>query len=316
LTVGLTLRLSTVMLLWAGCFPLITVGLNLAPHLAFAALRAALAGACLLAVGAVFRRRMPRGARTWMLIGVVALGATSLGFFGVFHAAEFVSPGLATVIANAQPLLAAILAQVFLGERLGTAGKAGLVAGFAGIAAIAWPGIAAGGRSAYLLGIGYVALAAVGVASGNIAIKRLAGQSDAVMTMGAQLLIGAIPLGLLSLLTEDVALFTWSREFILVLVVLSVLGTSLAFWLWFAALEQVELSRANAFTFLVPLFGLVIGATLFAERLAWTQAAGAALVLTGIVLAQRGARMSRPSDLASAEPERIALYESRLKERS
>jgi drug/metabolite transporter (DMT)-like permease len=73
-------------------------------------------------------------------------------------------------------------------------------------------------------------------------------------------------------------------------VILSVLGTSLAFWLWFAALEQIDLNRANAFTFLVPIFGLAIGAALFEERLVWVQAAGAVLVLTGIVLVQRGAR--------------------------
>ena len=77
--------------------------------------------------------------------------------------------------------------------------------------------------------------------------------------------------------------------------VLSVFGTSLAFWLWFAALEEVELTRANAFTFLVPIFGLGIGAALFEERLGWIQAAGVMLVLTGIVLVQRDARaQTRP----------------------
>src|SRR3546814_6697573 len=103
MTVGVSLRLLTVMVLWASCFPLITIGLDLAPHLAFAAMRAALAGLCLVAFGAVFNRPVPRGARSWGLIALVGLGATSLGFLGMFHAAEFVSPGLATVIANAQP---------------------------------------------------------------------------------------------------------------------------------------------------------------------------------------------------------------------
>src|SRR3546814_10508953 len=104
------------------------------------------------------------------------------------------------------------------------------------------------------------------------------------------LLIGAAPLALLSMLTEDISSLTWSTEFVLVLVALSVFGTSLAFWLWFEALEKVALNRANAFTFLVPIFGLAIGAALFGERLAWIQAAGVVLVLVGIVLVQRDAR--------------------------
>ena len=48
MTVGVALRLVVVMGLWAACFPLITLGLGLAPHLLFAALRAALAGLLLL----------------------------------------------------------------------------------------------------------------------------------------------------------------------------------------------------------------------------------------------------------------------------
>lgn len=233
-----------------------------------------------------------------MLISVVAAGATSLGFLGMFHAAEFISPGLATVIANTQPLLAAVLAHAFLGERLRGLGKTGLLTGFAGIAAIAWPGLVAGDIAGYTLGIAYVVLAGSGVAAGNIAIKRLTGQVDAVMAMGFQLLIGAAPLALLSLLTEEASSLVWSTEFALVLVALSVLGTSLAFWLWFSALEQVDLNRANAFTFLVPLFGLALGAVFFEERLGWIQAAGAALVVLGIVLVQRDARTALRRSIA------------------
>lgn len=290
MTAGVALRLLAVMILWAACFPLITMGLDLAPHLAFAAMRAALAGLCLIAIGALFGRPAPQGARSWALIALVGLGATSLGFLGMFHAAEFVSPGLATVIANTQPLLAAVLAHVFLRERLTVFGKTGLTVGFAGIGAVAWPGLTDGDIQGFTRGIAYVVLAATGVSIGNIAIKRLTGQVDAVMAMGFQLLIGAAPLALLSMLTEDVSSMVWSADFAVVLVVLAVFGSSLAFWLWFDALEQVDLNRANAFTFLVPIFGLAIGAALFDERLAWIQAAGVVLVLAGIFLVQRGAR--------------------------
>ncbi|APH70660.1 DMT family transporter [Aquibium oceanicum] len=292
MTIGAALRLLVVMVLWAACFPLITIGLDLAPHLAFAALRAALAGVCLIALGALCHRPVPVGARPWFLIVVVGLGATSMGFFGMFHAAEFVSPGLATVIANVQPIVAAVLAYVFLEERLKATGRTGLAVGLAGIAVIAWPGIASAHVQGYSLGIAYVVLAATGVSVGNVAIKRLTGQVDPIMAMGFQLLIGAVPLALLSMLTEDISMLTWSTEFALVLVSLAVLGSSLAFWLWFVALEGVELNRANAFTFLVPIFGLIIGAAFFGERLEAVQIFGVVLVLSGIFLVQRSAASS------------------------
>lgn len=291
MTVGVAFRLLAVMGLWAACFPLITVGLDLAPHLAFAAMRAVLAGLCLLALAAFLRRPMPMGKRAWPLILLVGLGATTLGFLGMFHAAEFISPGLATVIANAQPLVATVLAHVFLGERLKTIGVTGLAIGFLGIVAIAWPSLASGEiRGDYALGIAYIALAAAGIAIGNVAMKRLPGEVDAIVAMGLQLLLGAVPLALLSVMSEDLTSVSLSGEFIAVLVILSVFGTSLAFWLWFATLKQIELNRANAFTFLVPLFGLALGAAFFEERLDWLQALGAALVVTGIVLVQRDAK--------------------------
>jgi len=290
--IGAALRLLVVMALWAACFPVITIGLGLAPHLAFAALRAALAGVCLIALGVLCHRPMPVGARSWFLIVVVGLGATSMGFLGMFHAAEFVSPGLATVIANVQPIVAVGLAHVFLGDRLKAAGRFGLAVGLVGIAVIAWPGLAGDSARGYAQGIAYVLLAAAGVSTGNVAIKRLTGQVDPIMVKGFLLLLGAAPLALLSMLTEDVLLLAWSPEFVLVLVSLAVLGSSLAFWLWFEVLEWVSLNRANAFTFLAPIFGLMIGATFFGERFGTVHVVGVVLVLGGILLVQRSAASS------------------------
>lgn len=282
------MRLLVVMLLWAACFPFITLGLDLAPHIAFATMRAILAGLTLIFLGVFFGRPLPKGRRTWVLIAITGLGATSLGFLGMFHAAEYVSPGVATVIANTQPLLAVILAYAFLSERVGLIGAAGLVLGFVGIVAFAWPGLSAGAVKGYGLGIAYIALAATGIAVGNVAIKRLTAEVDGIMAMGFQLLLGSLPLAILSLLTEDLRSMVWSANFLIILLALSTLGTSLVFWLWFSVLKEVSLSRANAFTFLVPLFGITIGMALFDERFGWVEATGAALILIGIVLAQYG----------------------------
>lgn len=281
MTPGDALRLVAVMVLWAACYPLIAAGLDLAPHVTFAALRAAIAGAVLVALGLALGRRLPAGRAAWGLVAIAGLGATGLGFLGMFHAAEFVAPGIATVVANTQPILAAVL-----GERLGAAGWLGLAAGFAGIALIAWPGLAAGVEGA-VLGLGYVMLAAAGVSVGNIAIKRLAGRSDPAMAMGAQLLVGAVALALLAGLTERPAALAWSGEFALVVLTLALFGSALAFWLWAAALRRVPLNRANAFTFLVPILGLAMGAAFYGERLGLPEAAGAALVVAGIALVQR-----------------------------
>jgi len=137
MTFGIALRLVVVMALWASCFPLITIGLDLAPHIASAAIRTLMAGFGLLAVAPPLGRSIPRGALIWVLIVAADLGTTMVGFIGMFHAAEFVSPGLATAIANARPLIAALLGRIVLGERPGLVRKLGFAIGFVGTVAIA-----------------------------------------------------------------------------------------------------------------------------------------------------------------------------------
>jgi drug/metabolite transporter (DMT)-like permease len=82
-----TLKIIVVMFLWSICFPLISLGLPYAPHLTIVTLRALIAGAALLIVAICLRRPMPVGWKSWLQIIVVGLGATTLGFFGMFHAA-------------------------------------------------------------------------------------------------------------------------------------------------------------------------------------------------------------------------------------
>lgn len=302
-----TLKVITVMVLWAACFPLITTGLTLAPHLTFAAMRAFIAGSTLVGAALLLRRQLPTGRSTWLLLMVAGVGATTLGFLGMFHAAEYIAPGMATVIANTQPLLAAALAYLVLNERLGFTGTAGLAIGFAGIAVIAAPGFTAqNSNDAYLLGIAYVLLAAVGITVSNVAFKRLAGTVDAVMAAGIQLLIGTIPLGLIAALTETPSDVDWSPKFLLVLLGLALPGTAVVYWLWLSVLETLPLNRANAFTFLVPIFGLSIGIAFYGEALTLAVAVGASLAFLGILVVNRS-----NSDVATQPTPRTALDTTR-----
>jgi drug/metabolite transporter (DMT)-like permease len=282
-------RLLLVMFLWAICFPLITLGIADAPHLTFAAMRAFVAGGALLAVAVVLGRKMPRGIRNWLALAAIGFGATTLAFFGMFHAAEFVSPGIATVIANTQPLMAASLAPWFLGERLNFRGKMGLMLGFIGIVLIAVPQLSSGG-DAFRIGIGYIVVAAIGITLSNVIIKKIATRIDPLMAMGWQLMIGAVPLAIIAVATEDPMAVRWTVPFLVSLIGLSLAGTALAYWLWCTALASVELSHANAFTFLVPVFGLGMGMAFYQEQLSALAMVGVAFTLLGIYQVTKGMR--------------------------
>ncbi len=298
-------KIIAAMVLWAACFPLITVGIALAPHLSFATLRAVFAGLVLVGLACALRRPFPRGVKIWATLSVMGFGATSLGFLGMFHAAEFVSPGIATVIANTQPLLAAALGAVVLGERLSARGKAGLLLGFLGIVVIAAPRIFSGGQDSYLIGIAYIVLAALGITLSNVTIKKIAGQIDPLMAMGMQFLIGSVPLAIAAGLTEDQGAIQWSYTFFAILLALSLFGSALVYVLWMSVLETVPLNLANAFSFLVPVFGLSMGLLFFGETLGLVKLTGISLAVIGVVLVARRGATDPPAATLPQDPVRI-----------
>jgi drug/metabolite transporter (DMT)-like permease len=280
-------KILLAMLLWAACFPLLTIGITYAPHLAFATLRALLAGLVLVGLALAMGRPNPRGLRNWVTLSLIGFGATSLGYLGMFHAAEYVSPGIATVIANSQPLLAAGLAGVVLGERLTLRGKVGLFLGFSGIIVIASPAILNASQDNYLLGIAYIVLAALGITASNVILKKVAVSVDPLMTIGWQLLIGAVPLAIASAITEDAMAIQWSLAFIAILITLSLFGSALVYVIWLSVLSEVDLSKANAFSFLVPVIGLTLGVLFYNETLTTTTLAGIGLAILGVGLVTR-----------------------------
>ena len=290
---ALTGMLVVTMLLWSLCYPLIRVGLNHAPPFHFAAMRAVLAGAALCLLAIAMRRPFPRRIRVWLWLGMAGIGATTTGFYGMFFAGGLVSPGLATIMANTQPLIAAGLALLFLHERLQRVQWVGMGLGFAGILGIAFPTLGASDNGASLTGYVYVLVAAVGVAAGNLAIKRVAAQVDVVVGMGIQLLLGAVPLLVMARTLEPSSPAMWEPSFLGVLLLISLAGTALAFVLWCTALRHIQLSRANTFSFLTPLFAIIIGYLGYGERFGWNDALGGGLILLGLWCVSRPSPPSR-----------------------
>lgn len=288
-TLPLALALILVALLNAMCYPLITTGLGFAPLLSFATLRALIAGAALALLALLLRRPMPHGLGTWLLLAAIGLATTSLGYLGMFHAAEFVSPGLATVIANGQPFVAAFLARLFLRERLSLVQFSGLLLGFAGIVLVSLPQLTGSGRAGFALGLAYIILAVGGLAVGNVLMKALGARVDPLVAMAAQLFFGAIPLGVAATLSEQPSAIIWAPTFLASVLGLALPGTALAYWLWFTSLRQIPLSRANAFTFLTPFFGFSLGVAFFGERPGGMAIGGLFLTAMGVALVERSA---------------------------
>ena len=280
--VRISLVSITVMFLWSICYPLIALSLPYAPIMLTAFFRAVISGASLLIIAKLLKRPLPSGPEEWFTITLVGLTATSIGFWGMFYAGSLLSPGLATVITNMQPLIASLLGWYFLKERPNKTALLGILLGFIGIVIISSESFNLSNLD-MVQGIIFILIAAIGIAVSNILLKRIANKTDIFYVMGLQLSIGAVPLGVFSFYQGNMQSLQLTPDYILILSTLALLGTALPFILWFWLLQLAPLYKVNAFSFLSPVFGLLIGYVYFSELLSALQWLG--ILITGIAIA-------------------------------
>ncbi len=274
---------SLVMLLWAVCYPLITLSIPYAPLMQTAFLRALLGGLFLLLCALSLRRPFPKSLHAWAAITAIGLTATTIGFWGMFYAGSLISPGLATVLTNTQPLIASVLAGIILKEVINRHVLIGILIGFSGISIIGLNG-ALENNAQTVYGVIYVICAALGIAISNILLKKVAKQIDIFYAMGGQLVIGSLPLLALAPSLETVPALFENSTYLVILTTLAIPGTALPFLLWYWLMDKAPLNQLNIFSFLTPIFGLTLGWIYFAESLTLWQWVGAVVVIVAIVI--------------------------------
>lgn len=289
------LRMLWITAAWGGCFVAIRWGLRDAPVLWFATLRALIAGAALLAVGAVQRRPTPRTRRAWVLIAALAMVNVTVAFAAMFAGVAGLATGTAAVLSNAQPLLILLPAWWLYGERPSRSTSFALVLGFGGLVAVALPG---GGGS----GAGLSLLAAAAITGGTLLARLLRGV-DVLVASGWHFVLGGLLLAGWAWLAEGPPAISWNPRFLAVLMFLSLVGTAAAFVAWFTETRRCRLDELTAWTFLVPVIGIVLAAALLNERPTGWTLAGLSVVLVSLGIALRLDRaFRRPAALGGPAP--------------
>ena len=242
-----------------------------------AAVRALPAGVLLLLAS----RHLPEG-RWWGRLAI--LGALNIGavFALVFIAAYRLPGGVAGVIGGAQPLIVALLAAALLRNRLGIRSLGAAVIGMAGVALLVL-------RSSVQLdpiGIAASAGATVCGALGIILVKRWGRPMPMPAFVGWQLIAGGAILAALAAVVEGAPPALTPRN-VLALAYLAGCVTLLAYVLWFRGVERLGPTSVSLLALLNPLTAAILGAVLLGERYTPSQAAGAALIIAGLVIGLR-----------------------------
>jgi drug/metabolite transporter (DMT)-like permease len=270
--IGITVALG-------GCFLAIRWGLRDASPLWFAALRAGVAAAALVAVAAVQRRPLPRSLREWGEIALLGLVNVSLVFAAMFLGVAGLATGTAAVLSNAQPLLILLPAWFLYGEKPSHRVVLAMLVGFTGLMIVAVPG---GGGTGAMLAL----TAALAVTVGTLLVRRLY-SSDVVVVSTVHLGVGAAVLTVLALIWEGPADISWTPRFVAMLGYLGVIATAGATMAWFIEVQRASLASVTAWMLLVPVVGVVLGVLVLGERLTGWTAAGVLIVLASLVVVLR-----------------------------
>lgn len=264
-----------------------------------------LVGALCLAVVALSRGVVRPTRREW--VPLVFIGVLWFGLYNVaLNAGEqMVDAGTAAMLIQVSPVLIAVMAALFLGERFTPQLALGLALAFAGVALIALstsPVENLGGRS-YVVGVLLCLVSAVAYSISLILQKPLVGRLSAVQVTWLACTIGAVScLPFAGDLVEQIgtapASSTWW------LIYLGVFPTALAFSTYAFALKHMTASSLGVTTYLVPPITVVLALLFLGETPPTMAYAGGALALAGVALARRKAR---PRPVEPAQPEAAAL---------
>lgn len=254
-----------------------------------------------LPIGLLFvlaTRTLPE--RRW-LWRVGALGLLNFGLFLplLFFAAYRLPGGVAATVGAVAPLVVAVLSASLLGRR-----SPGLVylAGATGVAGVALL-VLRGDATVDLVGAGAAALAALSLSLGIVLTKRWESPVAPVTFAGWQLVAGGLFLVPLALVLEGVP----ARPGLggsLGFVHLGLLGTGLAYVLWFRGISRMTATSVSFLGLLSPISATLLGFVVLGQSLTWLQALGALLVLGSAVAGQttwapRFRRLPRRSAVAT-----------------
>jgi drug/metabolite transporter (DMT)-like permease len=275
---------ALICLIWGSTWLVIKIGLVGVPPFLGAGLRFTLASAALFALIALrgTRIRLERDDK----ICVLSCGLLSfaLSYACVYWAEQYISSGLAAVLYCTMPLATALLSRFWTrSEKLSGRKIGGILVAMAGTVALFWPG--AGVSRSELAGTA-VALASVFAAAVNLVMVKRHGRNTDIYVMNALgMAIGAILLLTLSALVESRVPVAWSRDNVLAIVYLALVGSVTAFLSYYSLVKVMEATKLSLITLIFPLVAVALGRVFLRESPPASARSGAAVVFLGVAIA-------------------------------
>jgi drug/metabolite transporter (DMT)-like permease len=293
--------LGTIYLLWGATYLGMMVAIETLPPFLMASIRFLVAGAILYAL---YRPRERPTRRQWFSAFVTGAFLLVGGNAVVAWSETRIDTGVAALIVATIPLWLAILDLSVNGRRLSPQAVVGLVIGFTGIALLIRPG---GDIDAF--GALICLLAPISWAIGSLYVRSASRPSRPLLGAGMEMLAGGALLALVGLVGgERVDVGAVSGRSLLGLAFLIFFGSIVAYSCYTWLLTVAPTALVGTYAYVNPVVAVLLGAAFLSEPITrWTLLAGAAIVVSVVLIMRAQSRPAKLTALAGADEEGATL---------
>ena len=280
------IALIALYIVWGSTYLAIRFAVETMPPFLHAGLRFLISGLILVILRRAAGDEMPT-TRQWRSLGIIGtlllLGGNGL----VSFAEQRIASGIAALIVGTVPLWLVLIEALRPGGVKPT-GLAiiGLIVGFVGIYLLVGPSELSGGLQFDTIGTVAVIFASFFWSIGSIYSRSAELPRSALMMTGGEMLIGSIPIFLVSLLLGEWKTFDItqvSRQSWLGLVYLITFGSMIGFVAYIWLLQNAPVSLVATYAYVNPLVAVLLGAWLASEPLTLRILAAAGIIIGSVI---------------------------------
>lgn len=292
-------RLLLLAFIWGWSFLFIKVAVEGMSPPTVACARVALGALVLLITLRSTGRSLPRDPVLWRHFAIASTFGNALPFTLLAWGEERITSASTSVLNASTPLFTAVIAALFLKDRLKSLQVGGLLLGFVGV------GVAAGFGAVDLGGssvIGSLAAVTAGLFYGIAFVymrRNLTGIEPTVAAAG-QLVMATVLLLPFAAATSVTGGLHLTVRRALAIGALGVVGTGVAYILNYRILRELGATRASVVTYIIPVVAVTVGVVVLGEPFEWRLVWGGVLIVAGIALLRerRQLRVPVPSSAA------------------
>jgi drug/metabolite transporter (DMT)-like permease len=290
--------------LWGSSYLFIKIGVDagLQPF-TLVSLRLLIGLVLLAAVVAIAREALPKDRSAYGHLVVMGFFSVALPFMLITWAEQSVDSSLAAVLTGAVPLFVIPFAALILRDERITLNKVvGILIGLVGVA------IVVGFDPASLVGDELVAeLALIGAAAsyavGGVYARRNVHGLRPMIPALFQVAFALVMVGIPAILLEGPVRLSIEPDALFAVVWLGLLGSGAAYLVFFRLLGHWGATRTTLVAYLLPIWGIVLGAIVLSEPIDARLIVGTILVIGGIALVNLRGSL-RPAFTRTSSPTR------------